>query len=958
MRRIAGASALLAAALLLAACSAPPREDLPNLVVITLDTTRADHLGLHGYFRDTSPRLDAFAEEAIVFDQALAPMATTLPTHASLFTGLFPIEHGALANLGHGGSKLETSDAMTTLALEAQRAGYATAGFVSAAPLKRGSGIEAGFDTFSQPGPGEVLRTGDLTADEALAWLAEREGEPYLLFVHFFDAHWPFTDPGDDGPRFHTDRALDEWIGARRIAASSEREGVGPEQSRAVHNRYDAALHFQDAQLGRLLDALATRDDWDQTSVVVVGDHGEGLSQHGHAAHGRTWQEHLHVPLLLRIPGETPRRVASLASVVDVLPTLLPRIDAPELGRMVEQASGRDALAEGASTRALFAQDTGRVADRPGYRFSLTTPQWKYLRSDDPPEAQLFDRIADPFELADVADEHPDELARFGAVLDHQLESQRARGAALRGDAAPPEREVDPALLEQLRVLGYVDDATANATTPNVLLVVWDTVRADHLSLYGYARETTPQLDAWAAEARVFENAMSSASSTVPTHASLFTGLLPSEHGAHAAHQWLDDRFDTLAERFQASGYRTYLWASNPHIGAAKNFAQGFEREEHPWDPPRRAEAQRIVAAKSSRGDDHSRAAARAQRADATWPLASAGDLAADGLLGFLEEIEDDEPWFAFLNYMEAHRPYLPTEESRRALMDDTQLDRSYAIEATWPRIWAHVFGVQRFPDDDVTVMRAMYDASLRDLDRLFAELRGRLAARGALEDTIVVLTADHGELLGEHGLLDHQYSLYQPLVRVPLVVWAPGRIDAGRSDAPVMTLDVHATLLEMAGIETAERESLLAPHSDRVRLAEYPAIFAKPFQSVAGRNREAATEPFRRRLRALSSGEFKLIEGEDGAHELYDLSQDPDEQNDLSEAAPATRERLRDALYERVRELAPPLAPGGDAAEVSDEEARLLVELGYAEDERSAATKPPRFDADSSWKLSPRPSP
>ncbi len=957
MRRVTRALAgvlALGTALLLCGCPKTAREGLPNLVVISLDTTRADHLGLYGYFRDTSPRLDAFAEDALVFEQAYTPMATTLPTHASLFTGVLPIEHGVLANLGHGGSRFETTKELTTLAVEARRAGYATGGFVSAAPLKEGSGIEAGFDTFVQPGPGEVLRTGDVTAREALDWLSGRDDAPYLLFVHFFDAHWPFTQPGEGGITFRTDRELDQWIGTRGIAASSDREGVGPEASRDAHNRYDAALRFQDEQLGRLLDALAARPDWDRTSVVIVGDHGEGLSQHGHAAHGRTWNEQLHVPLLLRIPGETPRRIPDLTSIVDVLATLLPRVDAPELGRLLEQTSGRDALGDRTPTRALFAQDTGRVAGRDHYRLALTTPRWKYFRSQRPAAESLYDRLSDPFELKDVAALHPAELERLRAALDLQLEQQRAHAAALRGDAPPPERDVDPELLDQLRSLGYVGDASPTPSAPNVLFVVWDTVRADHLSLYGYERETTPQLDAWATEARVFENAMASASSTVPTHASLFTGLLPSEHGAHAANQWLDDRFDTLAERFSRSGYRTYLWAANPHIGAAKNFAQGFEREEHPWDDERRQAARAIVARKSAAPGTKGGTPSRARRAGATWPLASAGELAADAFEGFLDEVGDEAPWFAFLNYMEAHRPYLPTEQSRRAMLADAAFDRSYTLEATWPQIWSHVFDVARFSDEDVAVMRGMYDASLRDLDDLFAALRDRLARRGALDNTIVVLTADHGELLGEHGLLDHQYSLYEPLVRVPLVVWAPGRIDAGRSDAPVMALDLHATLLELAGIEESDRPNLIAPRDDRVRLAEYPAIFAKPFRALPRAKREQATARFQRRLRAVTSGTHKFIEGEDGRHELYDLSRDPGEQTDLSATAPATQERLQGLLLERVRALAPPPPREDEARGPSGREARLLAELGYAEEPRNAAAAPPAFEAESSWKIAP----
>jgi len=251
--------------------------------------------------------------------------------------------------------------------------------------------------------------------------------------------------------------------------------------------------------------------------------------------------------------------------------------------------------------------------------------------------------------------------------------------------------------------------------------------------------------------------------------------------------------------------------------------------------------------------------------------------------------------------------------------------------------------------------LAATYDASLRELDALFADLLKMLEARGALENTVVVLAADHGELLGEHGLLDHQYSLYQPLVRVPLVLWAPGRVPAGRSAAPVMALDVYATLLQLAGDEAGARPTLLEPSADRVRLAEYPAVFSKPFQSVAAKAKPGALDRFRRRLRALFSGPFKLIEGEDGNDELYDLAADPDERSDLSRLDAETHARLRASLHAFVSELDLQPASGGATVPtggVGDEEAALLEQLGYSEALQAGAEAPREFDVPSSWKL------
>ncbi|MEE2678174.1 MAG: sulfatase-like hydrolase/transferase [Myxococcota bacterium] len=934
------------------ACAEAPRPEVTNLVVISLDTTRADHLGLYGYFRDTSPHLDAFAKEAIVFDQAFAPMATTLPTHASLFTGTYPLEHGVLANLGHGGSRFEPQPGLRSVASVARDTGYRTGAFVSAAPLKPGSGIEDGFEAFAAPGGGEVLRRGDATVDDALDWLArEPEDEPFFLWVHLFDAHWPFAVPEpEDGP-FRTDAALERWIADRRIAPASLREGVGEEASRATHNRYDAALRFQDLQLGRLLDALESRSDWDRTAVVIVGDHGEGLSQHGHAAHGRSWNEQLQVPLLLRLPGEPPRRVDDLVSLVDVLPTLIPRIDAPGLEPLLAQMTGRDALAGGNPT--LFAQDTGRVGERPGYRYALTTPRWKYFRIETRGALtgeELYDRRADPFELEDVAAQHPQVVAQLREALLLRRKAQRERAAALRGDAPPPVRPVDPELREQLRMLGYVDGDSAEPDRPNLLLVVWDTVRADHLGLYGYERDTTPRLDAWAEDALVFDDALASASSTVPTHASLFTGRLPSEHGSHAGHQWLDDELDTLAERLQRAGYRTYLWSSNPHLSAAKNFTQGFDQVAHPWDAAHREAARQLVLEKLPSGPRGQALRTKLESGDATWPLASAGALASEDLERFIAAGPADQPWFAFVNYMEAHRPYLPPEANRRLFLSEEDTQRSYALRDTWPAVWGHVFGVARYSDADLALTTALYDAALRELDDLFADLLAGLAARGELENTVVALTADHGELLGEHGLLDHQYSLYQPLLHVPLVLWAPGRVVPGRSRAPVMALDIRETLLALAGAGAEGAPTLLAPPDSRTRLAEYPAIFARPFRSVGSAADATTRQRLARRLRAVVKERHKLIEGEDGAHELYALSVDPDELQNLASSQPELRERLRRELYAAVEALAPAPARTGPGEGPSEAQAALLAELGYAETPRDAALDPPAFDAPSSW--------
>jgi arylsulfatase A-like enzyme len=447
----------LGLALALCACSRPTPET--NLVFVTLDTTRADHLGLHGYFRDTSPALDAFARRAIVFERSIVPMATTLPTHTSLFTSTQPLEHGVLANSTQGGSRFVPTPKLRSLAEVAREAGWRTAAFVSSAVLKRGSGIEAGFEQFDQP-EGEQ-RDAEATTRAALAWLESAPDAPFLLWVHYFDAHWPYAPPPAYAALFSTDGELEAAMEQRRIPRTVFRPLANQvEETRALINQYDGELRFQDDQLARLLAALEARPDWDRTVVVIAGDHGEGLGQHGEAAHGGTWDEQLRAPLLMRIPGEAPRRVDALVTSVDVIPTLLGRLPASPLSALLTQASGRDVLAPGARSLPVLSQDTGRERAADEQRYALTTERWKFFRADQRSGGVrhlLFDREADPYELRDVSADHPDVTASLAAALELTLDAQRRKGSALRDGQETATTPPDPELLQHLRALGYVE---------------------------------------------------------------------------------------------------------------------------------------------------------------------------------------------------------------------------------------------------------------------------------------------------------------------------------------------------------------------------------------------------------------------------------------------------------------------------------------------------------------------
>jgi arylsulfatase A-like enzyme len=472
------------------------------------------------------------------------------------------------------------------------------------------------------------------------------------------------------------------------------------------------------------------------------------------------------------------------------------------------------------------------------------------------------------------------------------------------------------------------------APRPNVLWIVWDTVRADRLGVYGYERPTTPNLDAWSKDARVFEDCISPGSWTVPSHASMFTGLLPSEHGAEHESETLSSELDTIAELLQRSGYQTFAWTANPHISRDENATQGFEVERHPWDDATATRAREVFSAKLATFPETSEIRRRGEREkNSPWVLKAAGELAQEGLVEWLGKRDAKRPYFAFLNYMEAHRPLISPRPFREQVMTPEEVEASYDSEIDWPATWGYCFDLVDVPERDLELLGRSYDAGIRELDDLFGKLMGALEASGALENTIVVLTADHGEHLTEHHLLDHQYSVAQVLVRVPLIVRYPARFAPGRDPRPVMSMDLFPTLLELAGAEAprvgvGHARSLLDPAAQRSRIVQYTKPFLRPLMSARKEFPDADLSFRERGLVAVVERPWKLVQEIGGPARLFDLDADPYETRDLATEQPETLERLRKRLAGVMKSLRP--VGAREVRARSAEIEAMLAEFGY----------------------------
>jgi arylsulfatase A-like enzyme len=421
----------------------------------------------------------------------------------------------------------------------------------------------------------------------------------------------------------------------------------------------------------------------------------------------------------------------------------------------------------------------------------------------------------------------------------------------------------------------------ADRDRPNILLIILDTQRADHLSSYGYHRPTTPHLDSVAREGVLFERAFSPSSWTLPSHASLFTGRLTREHRAgDDSIKLLDDRFPTLAERLGAVGYATAGFVANTYWAARHTgLARGFVHYEDFYGTPGDALQRMALVRELQRltewlGAVDIRGRKRAPHINTEF-------------LRWSARIQD-RPFFAFLNYMDVHSPYLPPEPYAGRFGPVRREFRPKRLEVGNRNS-------QPISADERAHRIDRYDESLAYLDAHVGRLMAELLRRGILDRTIVIITSDHGELFGEHGFLEHGKSLYQQETLVPLIIRYPARIPGGsRVTSRVGSIRLAATIADLVALGAS-------PFPGRSLLGEIgrDSTAAIPLVTELGRTRVSGTPAAKGWVRSLVNGRWHFIQLQSGKHELYDLEADPEELNDLAATVEgrAAVERLRMGL-------------------------------------------------------------
>ena len=394
--------------------------------------------------------------------------------------------------------------------------------------------------------------------------------------------------------------------------------------------------------------------------------------------------------------------------------------------------------------------------------------------------------------------------------------------------------------------------STRSERLPNIILIVLDTVRRDHLSTYGYARETSPRLDAFRKDARIYTRAYSTSGLTVPSHASIFTGLYAARHGATQERDELGDGFETLAEIVRSSGYQTVGAIGNPMIGSRRGFDRGFEIYRESW---------------------------RA-RAPESHDLSS-----FEWIDRFLDERDDDRPLFLFVNLIGPHTPFDSCQS--HCGMFGAEIIEGGLNDVDWKQYYQ---GKLEYSKEDLDRLVRLYDAEVRQVDTILGRILDTTADHLAKESDFVAVTSDHGENIGEHGHVNHVFSVHETTIQIPMIIRYPAQIEAGsEDDRGAQLLDLFPTILQVAGIERNEDRhhglDLFRSWEDpRPIFSEYyrPEQAIGKIYKTANRTVKKRLKPFRRRVRSVIESDWKFIWGSDGRHELYDLSEDPNELENL----------------------------------------------------------------------------
>jgi len=404
----------------------------------------------------------------------------------------------------------------------------------------------------------------------------------------------------------------------------------------------------------------------------------------------------------------------------------------------------------------------------------------------------------------------------------------------------------------------------------NVLLIVLDTVRKDHLSCYGYDKNITPYIDKLAKNSTLFTKAYSTSSWTLPSHASMFTGLYTYSHGASQEHLFLEERFTTLAEILRKNGYQTAAFSANPFVGSGTNMFQGFNHK-----------TEIITKVRKKNFIQKTR--------ESFFHIIHQHPINFSIKRWWTLQYKQKKPFFVFINYIDAHAPYIPPKRYIKQNGKKEYMSRIKSLPQNWPLYYK---GDIKYSEEEFELLRGLYDAEIKYLDDSLKDLLEFLSKRKGLKNTLLIVISDHGENIGDHGLIDHVFCLYNTTISIPLIINHPYLFPKGEEcNSPVQINDIFPTITSVCNIKNQYNYdyvySLLPKYwkeipNNRIIFSEY--FFPKQALNCfpGGILNNKIPDKYKRALKSVIIEKNKIIQSSDGSNELYNLEKDSKELNNL----------------------------------------------------------------------------
>jgi len=454
---------------------------------------------------------------------------------------------------------------------------------------------------------------------------------------------------------------------------------------------------------------------------------------------------------------------------------------------------------------------------------------------------------------------------------------------------------------------------------PNIILIIVDAARADHFSCYGYNKETTPNIDHIAKEGVLYEQAISPAGWTLPSHTSLFTGNYVSKHGVHNENHIFGTQLPTMPEVLKNNGYHTVGFCTNDWISDATGLTRGFVEYHNYHFSNLTNKVKKVVSVIKNKGKDD-----------------RAFEINKD-VKDWINDYLFDHPFFMFIHYGELHLPYHIPRPYNRKFLPSGMTYRSAIKVNQDPK--AYYDELVQMNQRDFEISKGLYDSALAYVDDRVGQLYEFLEEKGILENTIFIITSDHGESLGDHQHFDHYYVLYDTLLKVPFIIRYPRVFSPGsREKNMVQTLDILPTLAEVLDLKDSGLEQMQGIPLTAGSSSKPPRTFtiSERYQDLKGRKNSYPDRDLshlvkfeRDRKIAIRTEKYKLIHSMNYKSELYDLENDPGEETNIIYEKEDIASQLRQSIDE-WRNSFTPAEIQGEEADFDDVARKRLEALGY----------------------------